>query len=90
VPVEPHPGEPRGSDVLVDAALNPPGTFFTLVYPLGSITNTRLPVRRTEQGPAHIQVRDVSPSGFVALTNNPAPRQVTDSPDEILDCRVST
>jgi hypothetical protein len=75
-----HGNEARGGDVLVDADLNPPGTHFTVVantaqaaqgnaagvqQPVG----TRLPVRRTGNGAAFIEIRNVPRSEVLVLSN---------------------
>lgn len=72
-----HGNEARGADVLVDAALNAPGSEFMvaanseeagrgsaagLSHPVGS----RVPVR-TRDGVAYVEVRNVPPSGVLVL-----------------------
>jgi glycosidase len=71
----------RGADVLVDAALNPPGGSMMVLlntaqaaapgysgpFPAG----TPLPVKRTPAGAAFISIRDVPPSEVLILTNHP-------------------
>jgi glycosidase len=78
----------RGADVLVDASLNPPGATMTVVlnstqaggagafngsHPVGS----RLPIVRTADGAAYVEVREVPPSGVLVLANRPDAEQGT-------------
>jgi len=80
--LNPHGLEPRGARIIVDAALNPPGTRMTVVlnsaeaavpqhytgtHPVGS----GVPVEMDAQGAAFVELRDVGPSEVVVLTNHP-------------------
>jgi len=77
--VNTHGTRATGADVLVDAALNPPGAVLTIVansvdvagsasaQPVGST----LPVRRSSNGVAFVQIRDVPPSEVLVLVNRP-------------------
>ena len=75
-----HGTAPRGADVIVDAVLNPPGSFLTVVlntaeaagvasanHPVGS----KLPVKRAGDGTAFIEVRALGPSECLVLLNHP-------------------
>lgn len=77
-----HGTEPRGADVLVDASLSPPGSALTVVlntaqaaagqgyagtHPVGET----VPVQRTADGIAFVQIRNVDPSEVVVLVNHP-------------------
>jgi glycosidase len=77
-----HGTAERGADVLVDASLNSPGASMTVVlntaqagspqestvsHPVGS----SLPVRRTMDGKAYIEIRDLAASEVLVLTNHP-------------------
>jgi len=77
-----HGTESRGADVLVDATLNPPGAFLTVVLnsleaakPQGfNGTNPvggKLPVRRHSSGAAYVEIRGIQPSEIVVLGNHP-------------------
>ena len=70
----------RGTDVLVDAQLNPPGWSLTVimnpaqaggvaagVHPVGS----ELPVRQAVSGAAYLEIREVGPSEALVLVNRP-------------------
>jgi hypothetical protein len=70
----------RGTDVLVDAQLNPPGSSLTVimnsaqaggvaagVHPVGS----ELPVRQAVSGAAYLEIREVGPSEALVLVNRP-------------------
>jgi glycosidase len=77
--LNPHGTQPRGADVIVDANLNPPGSTFTVVlntaqaagvaanHPEGSA----LPVKRTADGTAFVEIRDVGDSECLVLLNHP-------------------
>lgn len=80
--VNSHGREPRGGNVLVDAALNPSGSEFTVIansqqtaagtpagasHPIGS----RLPVKRLADGTAFVEIRGVPPSEVLVLINHP-------------------
>mgnify|MGYP005847337901 CR=1 FL=1 len=75
-----HGADHRGTDVLVDANLS--GGSMTIVlnsaqaanspnyngpHPVGSI----LPVRRTSEGIAYVEIRDIGSSELIILTNHP-------------------
>ncbi len=75
-----HGADRRGADVLVDAnlsgdsmtvvlnsaqAVNPPG--YSGSHPVGST----LPVRRTSDGIAYVEIRDIGSSELIILTNHP-------------------
>ena len=76
-----HGTDARGADVLVDAGLHPPGSAMTVVlntaaaahaapagfHPVGS----KLPVRRTPDGTAFVEIRDVPPSEVLVLMTHP-------------------
>jgi hypothetical protein len=77
-----HGADSRGADVLVDASLNPSGSAMEVVlntaqaakpqgytgtHPVGS----SLPIHRTTDGKAYVEIRDVRPSEVVVLTNHP-------------------
>jgi glycosidase len=80
--LNPHSGEARGADVVVDVALNSPGSSMTVMlntaqaadpvafagpHPVGST----LPVRRAPDGTAYVEIRDLPPSEVLVLTNHP-------------------
>jgi glycosidase len=76
-----HGTESRGADVIVDANLNPAGSSMTVIlhtaeaaepgftgtHPVGSV----LPVRRRPDGIAFVELRNISPSEVLVLTNHP-------------------
>ncbi len=77
-----HGTAARGADVLVDADMNPPGGTMQVVlntaeagdpvgyggpHPVGS----SIPVRRTAQGIAYVEIRDLPPSEVLVLANHP-------------------
>ncbi len=77
-----HGMEDRGGDVIVDASLNSTGASLTVVlntaqaadpfefsgsHPVGS----SLPVLRTADGTAYVEIRNVPPSEVLVLTNRP-------------------
>ena len=79
-----HGTDGRGADVLVDANLNPPGNAMRVVlntaqavdlqgyvgtHPVGST----IPVYRTADGRAFVEIRDIQPSEVLVLTNHPEP-----------------
>lgn len=78
-----HGTDSRGADVLVDAALNPPGSALTVVLNTahaaqGTATHTgshtvgsTLPVRRQADGTAFVEVRDLPASEVLVLVNHP-------------------
>jgi glycosidase len=76
-----HGTDSRGADVLVDAALNPPGSSMTVVlntaqagspqgstgvHPVGSV----IPVQQAPDGKAYVEIRDVPASEVLVLTNH--------------------
>ena len=76
-----HGAASRGADVLVDASLNPPGSAMTVVLNTSQAANpngfagthpvgSRLPVLRLANGTAYVEIRDVSPSEVIVLTNH--------------------
>jgi len=76
-----HGTQARGADVLVDATLNPPGSSMTVVLNTAQAANPQgytgvqvrssLPVKRTADGRAYIEIRNLPPSEVLALTNHP-------------------
>jgi len=76
-----HGMDSRGADVLVDANLNPAGSLLTVVlntaqagaagapgsHPVGS----KLPVKRTADGTAYVEVRNIPASEVLVLVNHP-------------------
>ena len=73
-----HGTEARGGEVLVDAALNPPGSAMRVAlnsaeaggaagaaFPVG----TPVPVRRRSDGAAFVPLRDLPPSEMLVLLN---------------------
>jgi hypothetical protein len=79
--VNTHGVQPRGSDVLVDADLNPPGSEMTVIantaetaagspsgvaHPIGS----RLPVKRRD-GTAYVEIGGLPPSEVLVFVNHP-------------------
>ncbi len=78
-----HGKEPRSANVLVDASLNPPGTFLSLVlntaqeiakprryagtHPVGSKSE----VQRAPEGIAYVEIKDLAPSEVLVLANHP-------------------
>jgi glycosidase len=77
-----HGTDARGSDVLVDAGLNAPDGSMRVIlntaeaagdprgpgrHPMGS----SVPVRRTADGKAYVEIRDVGASEILVLTNHP-------------------
>jgi glycosidase len=77
--VNTHGTNMRGADVLVDASLNPPGSSFAVVFnsaAAGGIaapahpTGSALPVKRTADGKAFVEVRDVPASEVLVLLNH--------------------
>lgn len=77
-----HGNAARGADVLVDANLNPPGSTMQVVLnsaQAGSPTGydgphalrSSVPVRRTAEGIAYIEIRDLPASEVVVLANRP-------------------
>ena len=75
-----HGTAARGGDVLIDAALNPPGGAMTVVLNTAQAggsaaaahpTGSRLPVQRTGDGTAFVAIRDLAPSETLVLINHP-------------------
>jgi len=77
-----HGTAERGADVLVDTSLNSPGASMTVVLntaqaasPQGSTVShpvgSSLPVRRTAEGKAYIEIRNLPASEALVLTNHP-------------------
>jgi hypothetical protein len=81
-----HGTNMRGADIIVDASLNPPDNFLTVVlntaqaadpggfsgtHPIGST----LPVKRTTDGAAYVEIRDVPPSEVLVLSAHPQPSE---------------
>jgi hypothetical protein len=75
-----HGVERRGANVLVDAILsgdsltvllNTAQTANPVGYSGGHPVGSTLPVRRTTDGIAFVEIRDVDPSEVVVLTNHP-------------------
>ena len=76
-----HGTDSRGADVAVDASLNPPDSSLIVVlnttqaagsgaagfHPVGS----RLPVKRTADGMAYVEVRNIPASEVLVLMNHP-------------------
>lgn len=76
-----HGNDARGGNVLVDAALNPPDSSMTVIVDTtpadarggrsaGGVGAT-VPVRRTAEGGAYVEVRDLPPSEVLVLSNHP-------------------
>lgn len=75
-----HGLETRGADVIVDASLNPPGSEMTVILNTGETggipgaghaVGSVVPVLRTGDGTAYVQIRDVPPAETLILTNHP-------------------
>ena len=77
-----HGSHTRGADVLVDASLSPPSSTMRVVantaqagdpegfggdYPVG----TEVPVQRTHDGKAYVELRNIPPSEVLVLVNYP-------------------
>jgi hypothetical protein len=76
--LNPHGLEFRGADVLVDATINPSGSEMAVIAisDTGSTRHavgTRVPVRRTADGTAFVEIRDLPPSEIVLLANHEKP-----------------
>lgn len=78
--LNPHGTEARGADVVVDAALNPPGSALTVVMNTAESAGvagaphrvgTTLSVKRAAEGPAFVEVRGLGPSECLVLLNHP-------------------
>ena len=77
-----HGTDERGADVSVDATLNPPGSSMTVVLNTAQAANPQgyagvhpvrssLPVKRTADGRAYVEIRNLPPSEVLVLTNHP-------------------
>jgi glycosidase len=84
--LNPHSGEARGADVVVDAALNLPGSSLAVVLNTAQVggaagsagpqpVGSTLPVRRAADGTAYVEIRDLAPSEVLVLTNHPLPEE---------------
>ena len=80
--VNAHGTQQRGGDVLVDAALNPPGSALTVVANTAETgagsgvgvehpINSQLPVKRLADGTAYVEIRNLPPSEVLVLVNHP-------------------
>jgi glycosidase len=81
--VNPNAKQPRGADIIVDTSLNSGGTGtmtvvlntaqavekdgFSGSYPVGST----VPVHRTAEGRAFVQIRNIPPAEAIVLANHP-------------------
>ncbi len=80
--LNPHGSATRGGDVLVDAALNPAGSDFTVVlnsaqaadqitfsgtHPTGSTCM----VKHNQDGSTYVEIRELMPSELIVLSNHP-------------------
>lgn len=69
----------RGADVVVDAALNPPGSRMTVLLNTAEAGGARvrqptggeLPVLRRADGAAYVEIRELGPSECLVLDNHP-------------------
>jgi glycosidase len=77
-----HGTDSRGADVLVDASLNPLGGSMTVIFNTAQAANpegltgshpigSTVPVRRTPDGIAYVEIRQVPASEVLVLTNHP-------------------
>jgi len=77
-----HGTESRGADILVDAALNPVGSTLKVMlnttqaatqgaYTGSHAVGSSLPVLRTSDGMAYVQVRHLPPAEVLVLANHP-------------------
>jgi glycosidase len=84
--LNPHGAEARGADVVVDVALNPPGSTLTVVlnsaesadpqgYAGSHAVGSTLPVLRTADGTAYVEIRNVPPSEVLVLANHPSQQE---------------
>jgi glycosidase len=80
--VNAHGTENRGARIVVDAALNPPGSALTVILNSAQAAGSqgfggthrvgsRLAVQRTEDGTTYVEVSDLPPSEVLVLTNHP-------------------
>jgi hypothetical protein len=80
--VNAHGTENRGARIVVDAALNPPGSALTVILNSAQAAGSqrfggthrvgsRLAVQRTEDGTTYVGVSDLPPSEVLVLTNHP-------------------
>jgi glycosidase len=68
--------EERGARVLVDADLNPPNSVMTVVLNTaqaarGGVSGETLPVKRTADGKAYVEIHRLPPSEALVLMNHP-------------------
>ncbi|HEX3033985.1 MAG TPA: alpha-amylase family glycosyl hydrolase [Thermodesulfobacteriota bacterium] len=77
-----HGSDERGADVLVDANLNPTDGSMTVILNTAQAVNPQgftgshsvgfgMPVRRTQDGKAYVEIRNIPPSEVIVLTNHP-------------------
>jgi glycosidase len=77
-----HGTQARGGDVVVDAELNPLGSSMTVVLNTAEVASgtgfagphrvgSALPLRRTTDGTAYVEIRDLPPSEVIVLANHP-------------------
>jgi glycosidase len=82
--VNSHGTDARGANVVVDAALNAPGSVMTVVCNTAQAANTQgyrgdhpvgshLPVQTAADGKAYVEIRHIPPSEVLVLTNHPEP-----------------
>ncbi|WP_143735986.1 hypothetical protein [Methyloprofundus sedimenti] len=77
--LNPHGRQKRGADILVDASLNPDGSYMTTVanteeagtvnYSGGNNTGSSKTIKRNAAGIQYIEIRDVGPSEIIVLVN---------------------
>jgi hypothetical protein len=81
-----HGAEPRGADVIVDAALTAGGGAMTVVLSTAAAESSgaavgahavgaSVPVRRAPDGTAFVEIRDLPPSEVLVLASHPAPEE---------------
>jgi hypothetical protein len=79
--VNAHGTENRGARIVVDAALNPPGSAVTVILNSAQAAGTQgsggphpvgaqLPVQRSDDGTAYVEVSDLPPSEVLVLTKH--------------------
>lgn len=80
--LNPHGSETKDSDVTVGAELNEPNSSMDVILNTAQAANpqgytgshrigTRVPVLRTKDGRAYVEIRDLPPSEVLVLTNRP-------------------
>jgi glycosidase len=80
--LNPHGTQARGADVTVDANLNEPNSSMEVILNTAQAANlqgytgshrigTRVPLLRTQDGRAYVEIRDLPPSEVLVLTNRP-------------------